>query len=223
MKNQSYQYNRTPKSFKFFGVFLFLGLLTNTAFAQKKPVSKTPKKQKSVTRPLPRKDVGGEVRVHSVGVGVGQTFLAGDFQDNGEDRITADLYYNFKASHSFDFNVNFHTSSHDFRETEVSTTGLAFGIKGKAYQFDAFSPFALAGVGFYLPSVTRNVNGELLESDDKLVFGIHLGAGAELQLSRRVTVGLMGHYHNPFDVRQELGPDVEGAYFKMLLTSFYNF
>ena len=33
---------------------------------------------------------------HSFGIGLGQTFLTGDFGENGEDSITIDLYYNMR-------------------------------------------------------------------------------------------------------------------------------
>ena len=34
-----------------------------------------------------------KLKVHSVGIGIGQTFLFDDFEDNGDDSITADLFY----------------------------------------------------------------------------------------------------------------------------------
>ena len=45
------------------------------------------------------------------GLGLGQTFLTGDFGKNGEDSITVDLYYKYKASYSFDLIVNAITQS----------------------------------------------------------------------------------------------------------------
>ena len=131
--------------------------------------------------------------------------------------------YAYKASHSFDFYANFHTSSHKLRETKSTITGLALGIRGRAYQFDAFAPFIVAGLGFYHPKVKRYLEQSLLESEQKITFGVHLGGGADLQLSRRVSVGVMVHYHNPFDIQQDIGPDVEGSYFKLLLTAMYHF
>lgn len=176
------------------------------------------------SRPAPAVSrLGGDLQKHSLGIGVGQTFLYSKLEDNGDDKITVDLYYNYSASYTFDFMANFHVSSHTFGETRSEISGLALGIKAKAYQIDNFSPFALAGLGFYNPKITRVVNNALLESTSKLVFGIHLGVGTELKLNEKFTLGLMGHYHDPFDVRQEIGPKVEGNYFKLLITSFYTF
>jgi opacity protein-like surface antigen len=225
MKNLS-SIHRTPITQKVIGVFLCSILIVPSlsySQAKTKPApAKKASKPRPATKPLPARATGG-LQQHSIGIGLGQAFLLGDFGDNGEDKIAADLLYAYKASHSFDFYANFHTSSHKLRETKSTITGLALGIRGRAYQFDAFAPFIVAGLGFYQPQVKRYVDQTLLESEEKITFGVHVGGGADLQLSRRVSVGVMGHYHNPFDVQQDLGPDVEGAYFKLLLTAMYHF
>ena len=165
----------------------------------------------------------GGLKVHSVGIGLGQTFIKGDFDDHGEDKITFDLLYNYSASHSFDLMIDLHSHKHDFKETYVRLTGLAIGIKAKLYNFDNFSPFAVAGLGFYSPKVKRLINNVLVESESKVVFGTHLGGGGELELNDKFTAGLLAQYHNPFDMKQELGPEVEGSYYKLLITGYYHF
>lgn len=222
MKNLSLK-NITPFVSKSFGVFLFSLSLVSTPVLSKESEKKSKPAAKKETKPLPRKVMGGNIRTHSIGIGLGQTFLTGDFNDNGEDKITADLYYAFKASHSFDFLANFHTSEHKFQDTSATITGLALGIRGRAYQFDAFAPYAIAGLGFYQPQVKRRVDNVLLESEEKIIFGAHLGAGADLQLNEKVSAGIVAHYHNPFDVKQDVGPEVEGSYFKLLLTALFHF
>jgi opacity protein-like surface antigen len=169
----------------------------------------------------PRLQAG--TKLHSFGIGVGQTFLTGGFDEIGEDKITFDLLYNYSASHSFDLLVDLHHSKHEFRDHYVKLSGLAVGIKAKVYQFDSFAPFALGGLGFYLPKAYRGVNNEMVESDSHLTFGYHFGGGCDLRLNKRMTVGILGTYHNPFDVKQELGPEVEGSYFKLLITTLYTF
>jgi len=163
------------------------------------------------------------LKLHSVGVGVGQTFLGGDFEDNGDDSITADLFYNYSASHSFDLLINGHYSVHKLGQKKVNLSGAAVGIKAKAYQFDSFAPFALAGLGFYSPKVKRTIGSTIKESDSKLVFGTTIGVGMELKLNKKFAVGIMGQFHNPFDIKQELDPEVEGSYHKLLITTFYSF
>ena len=185
-------------------------------------------KGKSQTKAAPivkeaNRKVPGIVNVHSIGLGIGQTFLWGEFEANGDDRITGDIFYTYSASYTFDVLVNLHYSEHKFRNRDVKIAGTAVGIKGRIFQMDSFSPYLLGGLGFYRPKTTRIMNGGPLTSEDKLTFGSHFGAGADLRLNRNFTVGLLGHVHNPFDVKQEQGTQVEGSYFKLLMTMMYSF
>lgn len=167
--------------------------------------------------------IPGAIRKHSVGLGLGQTFLRSDFHDNGTDKITPDLYYNYSASYSFDFLANFHWSKHSYLDRDVTVKGLALAIKAKGFQFDAFAPFALGGFGFYLPHAKRNEGGVLKKTRDQLVFGMNLGVGVELRLNDEFTVGVIAHYHDPFDVRQDNAADLEGSYMKLLIMGMYTF
>lgn len=167
--------------------------------------------------------IPNRTRKHSVGIGIGQTFIAGDFQDHGQDQITWDVLYNYSASYSFDLMADFHHSKHKFNSQYTQLTSLNIGIKSKFYQIDAFSPYAVGGFGFYAPKVKRNVDGQLVESETKVAFGYHIGAGGDLRLNEMVSVGLLAQYHNPFDVKQEVGPEVEGRYYKLLITALYSF
>lgn len=163
------------------------------------------------------------LETHSIGIGVGQTFLKSDFGRNGEDKITWDLYYSYRASHSFDFIANFHHQKHKFGQTYARTSGLALGIKARVFQFDNFSPYLLGGFGFYNPQIQRLLDDKVVKSKSKTTFGWHAGAGAELQLNRRFSTGILLHLHNPFSVQQEEGPDVSGWYYKLLITGGYTF
>lgn len=205
-------------------------LMSEAAFSQVKPNLGQLTSDKTAEKVKDEIPAGGAhngfvpgLQKHSLGLGLGQTFLRSDLEDNGEDKITLDLYYNYSASYSFDFVANLHTSEHKFRNTKAELLGLALAIKGKLYQFDAFAPYALGGFGFYKPSVTQLVNGVLRDSDDKLVFGMNFGGGVDLALNERVTVGALFHYHDPFDVKQETGSNIEGSYYKLLLTAMYTF
>lgn len=197
------------------------------SFAQARPSIKdltSSKTAQSVSASLPSTPrIPGQLQEHSFGIGIGQTFLNWDFSDNGQDAITVDAFYNYSASHSFDFFANFHYSSHKSRGRKLSLLGAAGSLKMKAFQFDAFTPYGLAGLGFYLPSATRVIEGSLVKSDTKLVFGINLGVGFDLALNNRYSVGALVQYHDPFDVNQEYQADVEGAYTKLLMTAFYRY
>lgn len=162
---------------------------------------------------------GQELHIHSVGIGIGQTLLYSDFGDNGEDKITLDLFYNYKASYSFDFYANLQYSDHEFKNSSTTIAGLLFGAKGKLFHYDAFQPYFAVGLGFFRP-VIETID---YKSDGKTVFGYQVGAGADFDLNRQIAVGAMASFNNPFDVEQENHPDVEGYYFKVLLTLFYKF
>ncbi len=167
--------------------------------------------------------IPSDLNVHSLGLGLGQTVLAGEFRERAEDGISADLLYNYSASYSFDLYANAHYSEHKFKQEVVKLPGINAGIKAKFYQYDSFSPFIIGGLGFYRPFVKRYVEDQLLSSEEKITFGLNFGAGIELILNRHYAFGILAHYHNPFDIKQENGPEVEGSYFKTLLTGLYRF
>ena len=97
--------------------------------------------------------------------------------------------------------------------------GATIGIKGKLYEFDSFYPFVIGGVGFYGPQIEDNAK----KSPFKVTFGIHFGGGGELILNRKFSLGLLAHYHNPFDIQHDMAPDVEGHYLKLLVMTLYRF
>lgn len=160
-----------------------------------------------------------EIHKHAIGIGLGQTFLLGQFEKYGDNKITADLMYTYTASYSFDLLVNAHFSHHSFKEKEVWLRGYSMSIKARSYEFDAFSPFLLGGLGFYMPQIGANDT----QSDAKYTFGFNIGAGADLRLNHKIIAGIMAHYHKPFEVKQEETADVTGSYFKLLLTMMYLF
>lgn len=162
----------------------------------------------------------GLTHAHSIGIGFGQTFLMGNFGDYGEDKIALpDLLYSYSASHSFDMLVDAHYSKHSYNNRTVKIPGASVSVKGKLVQFDAFSPFGLAGLGFYRPQISDGP----WESKAKLTFGLNLGFGGDLKLNDMFTVGVLVQYHNPFDVKQSNAKKVEGSYAKLLITGMYTF
>ncbi len=182
------------------------------------------KNAKKIKDSIPQKTTFDDgVNAHSIGLGIGQTFLTNDFDDNGNSEITPDLYYNYSASHSFDLFINFHYSKHEKGDKEVRLMGLAPALKAKLFSFDNFAPIAFGGFGFYQPVVKRIIQGQIKQSESKTVFGYHFGGGAELKLNEHFATGVLFHFHNPFDVKQDVDPEVEGSYYKLMLTGFYTF
>ena len=210
-------------------IVLWLSVQVSSAWGQnipliKKLTSKTvaEKVEKNIPQEAKKSsqnNIPNELKVHSLGVGLGQTFVKGSLGRYGQDKITADIFYNYSVSYSFDLMLNLHYSKHTFSHQYTKLQGATVGIKGKFYEFDSFHPFVLGGFGFYGPQVKN----EVIESPSKVVFGIHAGGGGELILNRKFSLGLLAHYHNPFDISHEMGPDVEGFYFKLLVMTFYRF
>ena len=191
--------------------------LTSQKAAEKVEKQIPPQGMKVKRRPESR--IPSELKVHSLGIGLGQTFIRGDLGDYGQDQITADIFYNYSVSYSFDLMLNLHYSQHSFAKRSSQLAGTAIGIKGKLYEFDSFYPFVVGGVGFYGPQLEN----ESTKTPFKVVFGIHFGGGGELILNRKFSLGLLAHYHNPFDIQHEKAPDVEGHYFKLLVMTLYRF
>lgn len=174
-------------------------------------------------RPMNFSRIPDDVNKHYFGIGIGQTFLFGDFEKNGTSKITPDFFYNYSASYSFDFMANLHYSKFEYKENSVQLPGLAFSIKAKGFQFDAFSPFALGGLGFYLPMAKYMTNDGMVKTHSRLVFGFNFGGGAELRLNDKVNVGVIAQFHHPFKVKQEDARDLSGSYMKLLITGMYSF
>lgn len=174
-------------------------------------------------KPMNFSRIPEDVNKHYFGLGIGQTFLFGDFEKNGINKITPDFFYNYTASYSFDFMANLHYSKFEYKQNSVQLPGLALSIKAKGFQFDAFSPFALGGLGFYLPTAKYMTDDGMFKTHSRLVFGFNFGGGAELRLNDRVIVGAMAQFHHPFKVRQEDAPDLGGSYMKLLITGMFSF
>lgn len=211
--------------------FIVASLFLNLAIAQNnKPSIKdltkkdSPKTESDESSSSVASDVPGGMNKHSVGLGIGQTFLFSDFEKNGENGITfTDFIYSYSASHSFDFFVDFHFSSHEYQDKETTLFGIVPAIKSRLWQFDSFSPYVLAGLGFYRPELKRYVGNSLVDSEAKTVLGYSFGAGGDLRLNNHYSVGILMQYHNPFDVKQDSGEEVEGSYAKLLFTLLYTF
>lgn len=164
-----------------------------------------------------------KIKTHSVGIGLGQVFLYGDHDDYGDSGLGIDLFYAYTASYSFDLLINTHYSSHSSNQQNTKLWGTTVNIKGRVFDFDAFSPYLIAGLGFYAPKNRRFVNGQLKDSSGKIGFGYSLGGGADLRLNEKISIGLMMAYHAPFDISQDNDPEVSGSYLRVLLNTMYTF
>lgn len=161
---------------------------------------------------------------HGLGLGLGQTLLLGDFADHGDDELALDLFYQYRASYTFDFLANFHTNTYkkdDNQKTDL--TGFTLNIKGRLFDFDAFAPYLSGGLGMYWPRVTRYNGTVLTQSEKHAVLGVNLGLGADLQLNEHFSFGFATFYHHPFNVKQETQESINGSYMRLMATVFIHF
>lgn len=164
-----------------------------------------------------------KLRQHGIGLGLGQTFLLGNYAKHGTDKITADLLYTYAASYSFDLLINAHMSEHKDESEKMKVMGLATSIKGRVVEYDNFSPYVLGGLGFYAPTAERRINGSIKKTTQKVTFGLNFGGGIDLRLNDEFVVGVMGQMHWPFVTKQDDQPDLRGYYCKLMITGMYLF
>lgn len=198
-------------------ILTMIGAFSFSAFSQSKIEKMT---TGDGPKDLPGSRVDDYLKIHSLGLGIGQTWLNGDYANFGSDGISWDIYYDYSASHSFDLLVDFHWNkfSNDSggKETQL---GLVPSAKIKFYQFDNFTPYVILGLGFYSPEVSNAT----YDSDAKIVLGVSYGLGIDLRLSRHFKFGAIYQVHDPFDVSQPNGSNLEGSYSKLLLVGYYSF
>ena len=194
-----------------------------TARPEKIQVEELEEKESPSTFSNPSTSSQRKLRQHGIGLGLGQTFLLGNYAKHGTDKITADILYSYAASYSFDLLVNAHMSEHKDESEKIKVMGLATSIKGRMVEYDNFSPYFLGGLGFYAPKAERTINGSIKRTTQKMTFGLNFGGGLDLRLNDEFVVGVMGQMHRPFVTKQDDQPDLRGYYFKLLITGMYLF
>lgn len=128
---------------------------------------------------------------HSVGLMVGQTWPAGEIATGLDGAVAPGLFYEYSASDVFSLYASGVRSN--YNEGLLKLTSTNVGIKANLVYLDKLSPYALLGAGLYF--VSKRFGAEVAE---KTNFGLHLGLGAELDLSDLFFIGLEFDVHNLF-------------------------
>lgn len=128
---------------------------------------------------------------HSAGLMVGQVWPAGEIATGIDGTVAPGIFYEYGASDVFSLYASGVQSSHDEGLLKLTSTNV--GIKANLVYFDKLSPYALVGAGLYF--VNKRFG---LETAKKTNFGLHLGLGAELDISERFFMGLEFDVHNLF-------------------------
>ncbi len=191
------------------------------------PVNKKPAPKKTVVKKhITYSKEGILGKRHYVGLGIGQSFLFSDYANLGEDQITFDLFYQFKSSLMFKLIGNIHAHKFELGQQNVKTKSVNFGIKAKIFDYDKFAPFFGGGLGFYWiggERVLNPLNNTVTEASSKTTFGLNAFTGLELDVSTRVNISFMAHFHKPFGVSFDGQPDISGSYMKLLIIPSYRF
>ncbi len=133
----------------------------------------------------------GEAGDHAAGLMIGQVWPSGEIGKDVEGNVAPGLFYEYTASDVFSLYASGIKSTHSQGNLKLLSTNV--GMKANLVYFDKLAPYALVGAGLYF--VKKRIGAETAE---KTNFGIHLGLGAELDLSELFFIGLEFDIHNLF-------------------------
>lgn len=132
---------------------------------------------------------------------IGQVFLMGDLGTNYADSIGAQLHYTYGVSDLFGFDASIGYSDH--ADGEFSMTTAVAGLRTNLAWYDKVVPYLVFGLGFYRPSYqirTAGPGGALsnITSTSPVLFGVHLGPGVDLELTKQLFFGASLTFHDVF-------------------------
>ena len=158
---------------------------------------------------------------NNIALDVGQVFLMGDLAEKYSDNIASRLHYTYGVSEIFGFDASVGYSSHS--DGDFSMASLVTGLRTNLSWYDKVVPYAVFGMGFYKPSFQVSPTSSV----SPLLFGLHLGPGVDLQMTKNLFFGAGVTFHDIFgntEVTQD-GKTVEvgGTFISFLLHVGYTF
>lgn len=158
---------------------------------------------------------------HNIAVDMGQIFLMGDLNAKYQDNLGWRLHYTYGVSDIFGFDASVGYSEHSNSKFGLAVGNL--GVRTNLTWFDKVIPYMVFGLGFYraaYDTAATGPNGQGIQSVAPFLFGIHVGPGVTLQLSKLFFIGMSVNFHNMFGTQRgttDTGPaNVGGAF-----TSFF--
>lgn len=130
---------------------------------------------------------------HAAGLFVGQVWPSGEIGKDVDSTVAPGIFYEYAASDVFSLYAQAIHSNHSDGNLKLTSTSL--GFKAHLIYFDRLAPYAMLGAGLYFP---KKLILATQETATKTNFGLHLGVGAELDLSDRFFIGLQFDIHNLF-------------------------
>jgi hypothetical protein len=139
---------------------------------------------------------------NNVALDVGQVFLMGDLGSEFSDNIGSRIHYTYGVSELFGFDASLGYSEHS--DGRFSMTTLLTGLRTNLSWYDKVVPYFLFGMGFYKPSFQQNsvslIPGQSSSSTQisPVLFGVHLGPGVDLELTKMLFFGAGITFHDVF-------------------------
>jgi opacity protein-like surface antigen len=132
----------------------------------------------------------------AAGLMVGQVWTSGEIGKDVDGAVAPGIFYEYGASDIFSLYASAISSKHNDGMLKLTSTNL--GMKANLLFLDKLSPYALVGAGLYFVKRQISIAPVPPAEAKKTVFGLQLGVGAELDLSRRFFVALELDIHNLF-------------------------
>jgi hypothetical protein len=133
---------------------------------------------------------------NNVAIDVGQVFLMGDLGNKYSDSIGEQVHYTYGVSELFGFDSSLGYSSHSNGDFSMVTalTGMRLNLS----YYDKIVPYFIGGLGFYKPTYTVPGTGGPSTTASSVLFGLHVGAGVDLELTRSLFFGAALTLHDVF-------------------------
>ncbi len=148
---------------------------------------------------------------HNIALDLGQVFLMGDL-NKYSDSLGTQLHYTYGVSDLLAFDSSLGYSQHSNGQFSMITA--LTGVRLNLSWYDKIIPYAVAGLGFYRPSYQDNTGGGSTNNTNgfgqsngapnvsAILFGLHLGPGIDLELSRNMFFGAAVTFHSMFGNKQ---------------------
>ncbi len=164
---------------------------------------------------------------NNIAIDVGQVFLMGDLSSKYADAIGTQLHYTYGVSDIFDFDSSLGYSSHSNGQYSMAT--LLTGLRTNFSWYDKIVPYGVFGVGFYRPAYDQTIGSGPSATTvgiSPILFGVHLGPGVDLQLTKQLFFGTSLVFHDIFGTTTDTaaGPvGVGGTFISFFVQAGYTF
>jgi len=134
---------------------------------------------------------------NNLALDIGQVFLMGNLGNQYSDSIGGQLHYTYGVSQLFGFDGSLGYSSHSNGQFSMATALL--GLRTNLSYYDRLIPYTIFGMGFYKPTYSyENAANTGQDTISPVLFGVHLGFGVDLEITREVFFGAALTLHDMF-------------------------